>query len=818
MRIFLVSILFCISVVLSAQKSYTAERSSGEIVIDGVLDETSWQGDYAGEFIQNEPNVGEDPSQDTRVMIRYDNDAVYVGARLLDTQPDKILKELALRDGGSNTDAFMVAFDTYKDGINAFVFVVTAAGVQKDGKFSSDGEDTSWDGVWESQISQDDKGWYVEVRIPYFTIRFAQEVEQVWGLQFSRDLRRLRENSFWNPVDPNIDGFVNQFGILRGIKDINTPFRLSATPYISGYYNSNFIPGKEGSFESGTAYSAGLDIKLGLSDAFTLDMTLIPDFGQTISDNQVLNLSPFEVFFEENRPFFTESFELFNKGRLFYTRRVGGTPINRGQVNRQLSADEVVLENPIATSLINATKISGRTSSKTGIGVFNGITAEEHAIIKDTITGLERSFVTSPLSNYNVTVFDQALKNNSFVTLMNTNVHRVGDTYDANSTGLYTSFNDKDQKYGIRTGAAMSNKFVNQDNDFGYTYNVEAGKYSGLWTYSVGHGVESDTYDPNDLGILFAPNERYYRGDASYNNYSPKNEKLNRYRYSVGTSYSTLFKPNAFNILNTYAEAFWLYKSRDAFGVSLYSNPLGTHDYFETRKSDFSSYLMIPVAIEANAFFSSDYRKTFAVDIRVEARKFDQADRANYQFVFSPRIRFSDKFSLFFNSNLQYLQNDQGFISRFIDGAKVVSIDSDHTLIGQRNRQILTNIITARYIFNNNMGIDLRVRHYWDKVQYNGFLDLEGAGNMSPINFSGLDEFGEPYYDINRNFFNIDMQYQWRFAPGSDIFIVWKNSISRLDRAYQENYITNFTNLFDQLQNNSLSIRAVYFLDYNRFT
>ncbi len=802
---------------VSAQKTYTAAKLVDEIVLDGILDEQSWQGDYVGEFIQYEPSVGAPPSELTKVMIRYDDNALYIGAQLLDTQPHLILQELALRDNGSNADAFSIVLDTYKDGINAFAFSVTAAGVQKDFKYSSDSEDYSWDGVWESNVFKDDKGWYVEMRIPYFTLRFAQREEQLWGLQVNREIRRHRESSFWNPVDPNKDGFVNQFGILKGITNIKPPFRLSATPYVSTYYNSSFKPKDKGSFQNGIAYSAGLDLKLGLNDAFTLDMTLVPDFGQTISDNQVLNLSPFEVFFEENRPFFTESFELFNKGQLFYTRRVGGIPINKRFVNSQLRNNEIILENPSTTSLINATKVSGRTGKKTGIGVFNGITAQENAIYRDTITGLDRAYTTSPVSNYNVAVIDQALKNNSYITLMNTNVYRHGETYDANSTGLYTAFNDKNQKFGIRASGAMSNQYTSSNNIFGYTYNAEIGKYSGKWTYQLEHGVESDTYNPNDLGILFAPNEKSTTASLAYNNYSPKNTKLNRYRFSGGTNYASLFKPNVFTEIGMYFENFWLYKSRDAFGYTVRWTPKGTNDYFEPRVTSFSTYLHAPASAQVSGFFSSDYRKVFAFDARFGVRTFEQQGRNSIDFSFSPRVRFNDRFSMFFKTGVEYLTNNQGFVNRFQNGSDLLSISPNAVLIGQRDRQIITNVVNVKYIFNKNMGLDLRIRHYWDKVKYNSFYSLVDSGVLTSLGFDGLDENRNPYFDVNTNFFNIDMQYQWRFAPGSDLFIVWKNNITRRDNAYADNYLKNFGNLFDQLQNNSISVRAVYFLDYNRF-
>ena len=800
------------------QKEYNAQRINQSVAIDGRLDEPFWKGDLTNGFIQFEPNVGEPASFDTDVYVRYDDEALYVGLMAFDPEPKKILKELSNRDEGSNTDAIGFCLDTYRDGINAFCFTVTAAGVQRDSKYSSEGEDDSWDGVWESDVAIHDKGWSAEFKVPYNAIRFAELPEQEWGFQVSRDIRRFRESDLWNPANPNIEGYVNQFGILTGIKEIEPPFRLSLTPYLSAYYNSVFNPGVPGSGEHSTAYSAGLDLKLGLSDAFTLDMTLIPDFGQTISDQQVLNLSPFEVFFEENRPFFTEGLELFNKGNLFYTRRVGSTPIHYSKVRNELNEGERIVSNPDVTSLINASKISGRTSKGTGIALFNGITAIENAIIENE-QGSRRAFQTSPLTNYTVAVVDQTLKNNSYVTIMNTNVLRFGEDLDANSTGIYTALNDKNQIYGIRADADMTNRYTKQENDFGYSYNLEVGKFGGIWTYSLSHGLESDRYNPNDLGFLFSPNEVYYSAEVSYNEYKPKNEKLNLYRYNGGINYGSLFKPRSFTDMGVYFSNFWLYKSRDAFGYNLSSSIVSTRNYFEPRTFDFTTFLPVPAVIEGGGFFSSDYRKTFALDARLGFDFFNQKGRENFQFNIGPRIRFNDKFSLFLETDLELLYKDQGYVSRYYrneNGENIDLLGGDPTsiMIGERDRQVVTNQITVKYIFNKVMGLNMRVRHYWDKVIYHKFLTLDNSSNLVSNSFNGMKDDGEPYFDTNINFFNIDLQYQWRFAPGSDLFIVWKNSITSRNTEFDANYFGNIANLWNNLQNNSVSVRAVYFLDY----
>ena len=198
-----------------------------------------------------------------------------------------------------------------------------------------------------------------------------------------------------------------------------------------------------------------MDVKYGINEAFTLDMTLIPDFGQVQSDNKVLNLTPFEVKYNENRPFFTEGTELFNKGNLFYSRRVGGQPLHYGDVENQISSNEEVVKNPVESKLINATKISGRTKSGLGIGFFNALTKPMYAEVEDN-NGNKREIETNPLTNYNIVVLDQTLKNNSSISAINTNVTRSGSDYDANVTAGLFNFNNKKNTYNWYGKFALS--------------------------------------------------------------------------------------------------------------------------------------------------------------------------------------------------------------------------------------------------------------------------------------------------------------------------------------------------------------------------
>lgn len=395
---------------LNEKKQLNAYRSSGKITIDGELNEPEWQhADPARGFVTYSPTMGLPESQRTEVRVVYDNKAVYFGIYLYDTAPDSILRELTKRDQveNANVDQFKISLNPYNDGQNLFQFIVSAANVQSDSKQSSASSSTedmyhrgdpSWNTVWYSKIRLTSEGWMLEVEIPYAALRFPKQDVQVWGINFQRTVRRTRETTTWNPVDRNF-GEESQVGELLGIHSVKSPIRLELYPFAAGYYQ--FSP--DG---NGFSYAAGMDLKYGINDAYTLDMTLIPDFGQRKSDQVVLNLTPYEVKYSENRQFFTEGMELFDKSGLFYSRRIGKRPSGYYGVWDKLDEGESVRQNPEEAKLINVTKISGRNTKNLGIGFLNAMTANTFATITDP-DGNEERILTNPFSNYNMLVLDQ---------------------------------------------------------------------------------------------------------------------------------------------------------------------------------------------------------------------------------------------------------------------------------------------------------------------------------------------------------------------------------------------------------------------------
>lgn len=816
MRIILLVITLSLPFLAFCQpKNLEAFKTINSISIDGKMNEPEWlSASVADGFIENSPNPGRACPSTSEVRILYDNQSMYVFAKMNDVAPDSIMKQFTERDEIGIVDWFGIIIDAYQDGTNALGFFTTAAGVQYDIKYSaaagegnSDnvfGGDSNWDAVWDSAIEFTEEGWQVEMEIPYAALRFPDAEEQKWSVNFARMIRRFRQTSFWNEVDPANSKLLFQSGVLNGIKDVKSPLRLSFTPfavtYLEDYYDQSGSP----QHAWGRSIGGGMDLKYGINDAFTLDMALIPDFGEAQSDNQVLNLSPFEIRFNENRQFFTEGVELFNKGNFFYSRRVGGRPVN--YFNVETGDDETIISNPLETQLFNATKISGRNSKGLGIGFFNAISGQTEATIENT-EGDQRKVTTAPLTNYNVVSFDQNLPNNSYVTLINTNVMRSGNTYDANVTGAVFDLFNKKQTYALGGKIGVSQQYFTDSISLGNTANLRVQKTNGNFRWEAGYNQESVNYDINDLGIIFAPNERKYYGEWSYNDYQPKG-RLNRRWFNMSSSYGTLYEPNTFTELGVNLEVGAVTKNFLGMGSWLYFEPVRGRDFFGPRAYNWTTYYEQPRFVFWGGFLSSDYRKKLAYDLRWRLGRFNDFNqgegRYGYELRFFPRIRANDKLSFILGTVLTKEEKELGWTTTLDDG---------NIIYARRDQKIIENSIRSNYAFNNKMNLSFRLRHYWATVVNHDYFDLHPSnGQLEPSTYNEVN-------DTNFNAFNIDAIFRWRFAPGSDLFIIWKNAIigQEIDEILPTNYFNNFSDELGALpQSNSLSVKFIYFVDYQQ--
>ena len=412
---------------------YAAECDTSEISIDGKLDDPAWlKANWQDDFIQYQPSEGKAPGQKTDFAILLDENFIYVGFKAWDTNPDSIVQRLSRRDEVDG-DFVAVQFDSYFDKRTAFSFIVNAAGIKNDFIVSNDGEfeDNTWDPIWLVKTSRDHLGWYAEMRIPLTQLRFEGNSEQTWGLQVARMLFRKQEVSLWQPSSKKTAGWVSQYGELKGLKNLKSRKIADITPYVVArtdrYQKEPGNPYKESGKKN--QLSGGVDGKLGITNNLTLDFTINPDFGQVEADPSQVNLTSYETFFQEKRPFFIEgknilSFPLmFGDGdlaadNLFYSRRIGRRP----HYSPEIASDEYI-DTPDFTKILGAAKITGKTKDGLSVGLLESLTGEEFAHISN--GGTQRSEMIEPLTNYSIGRVQKDIDNgNTMIGGMVTSVNR----------------------------------------------------------------------------------------------------------------------------------------------------------------------------------------------------------------------------------------------------------------------------------------------------------------------------------------------------------------------------------------------------------
>lgn len=511
--------------------------------IDGRLDEEAWAAAVPqSDFTQRDPHEGDPGSERTEFRIMYTDAAVYVGIRAYDSQADQISAQLTRRDEDSPSDWVGVGFDSYHDRRTAFVFVVNAAGVKRDIYFFDDNnEDTSWDAVWDVATSRDAEGWTAEFRIPFSQLRFPAASEYRFGLQVYRKLNRRNEEQFWRLPPKDQSGFVSLFGELVGIEGISPPRRIEVMPYVSA--TGAWQPSEEGNpFATGTDHSgrAGADFNIGVTSNLTLSATINPDFGQVEADPAVVNLTAFETFFPEKRPFFNEGIDIFRfpimlgdgpdaNEQLFYSRRIGRAP--QGEADERGGYTESLRE----TTILGAAKLSGKTPSGWTVGLIGALTAEEQAEVVDSL-GTFHKDVVEPRSGYFVGRLARDFRDGQTqVGLFTTVVDRAlpGNLMDLRSSayagGLKWSHRFRNDTWSVggwfvgshvrgspeaieETQTSSAHYYQRPDNDYvtfdptrtslsGYAGQLTFGKHAGNWRFSTGIDTRSPGFEVNDMGF-----------------------------------------------------------------------------------------------------------------------------------------------------------------------------------------------------------------------------------------------------------------------------------------------------------------------------
>lgn len=722
--------------------------------IDGILDDKVWQkAPVFGEFRQRDPIEGDPITEETTFQITYDEEAVYIGVRCLDSEPDGIVSRLTRRDGFTEADWVSVSLDAHNDRQTGCWFKVYASGSVNDGVYSNDSwQDEAWNGVWEVETSIDAEGWSAEYRIPYHVLRFGVRDEYVWGLNVERHISRKQELDHWNLISKERPGWVSQFGRLEGIRDIHPPMHLELSPYAMG---RTIIDGGEDYLGR-----VGVDVRYGLTSGISLNATVNPDFGQVEADPAVLNLTAFEDFFWEQRPFFVEGASVFQNGDydLFYSRRLGRWP---GYFEIPEDAEE--LERPEATTILGALKLTGR-EGKTAFGFLEAVTTPEDALIQREVDGemVREEYRVEPRSNYLVGRVEQYIwEGSSKIGVLGTAVNRR-EAASAYSGAVDWDLKFSEDVYNVTGTLAGSRSGEAGDRSSGYIAHLEFDKRGGWLQSETGFAALSPGVDLNGMGYL-------RRGD------------LIRSWENVGLFRYTPLGPFRSGDINISGNIAWNYdgmRLENGFGVSNWGdlkNYWRVHLHFGRNFSglnDDDVWRDGPVIERlaenwVHAQVETDKRRMFSFILRPEYRRYDGG--ASYLRGLQLSMELRPLPSMWFSMGPSYNHRvtDAQWVDRIEDEAGA------HFVYGSLDSRTLDFTTRARMIFTPELSLELFLQPFIAIGDYKEIKELVAPETYEFAPFALAEN-----QDFHQRSLRSNLVLRWEFLPGSTLFVVWSQSRS----------------------------------------
>ncbi len=801
------------------KRVYYAVRIDEAPKIDGRLDDECWQksGTWDGDFIQQVPNQGRAPSQETRIKILYDDNYLYVGIVCYDNEPGKIRKVLGRRDV-NNGDVAGIALDTYFDKQTAFEFNVTAAGQKVDLMHLGDyGWDFNWDAVWDGKSSVGDSAWYAEIRIPFNQLRFAKRDEQIWGMHVWRWIDRLNEENHWKLIPIDAPAMVYIFGKLRGIKDISTKRNFELLPYSK----IKHIPDAEKRLTPGV----GFDGKIGVTSNFTLDYTFNPDFGQVEADPSVLNLTAYEVFYDEKRPFFLEGNNILNYNAgddlLFYSRRIGAAP-----EYPEPAPDERVV-GPEQTTILNALKLTGKNHSGLSLGVINSMTMAEHAtFFSENGNRKER---VEPFTNYFIGRVKQDFNNrNTFLGGMATSVIR--NIKDDNlkflpdnslTGGIDFQHFWKERKYYIDfkgfaskvSGSEQSiaklqldprHQFQRKDAKHleykdgmtsleGWGGQLSGGKIGGKLRLEAELDWRSPGVELNDVGYLWQAD--YIKQGLSFLYWINKPKSiLNSYYVSIDQKHMRSYGGEKLgDEINGHV--------RFVFKNLWKLDFIGSHEFFnvDTRGLRGGPALRKDGESMARAFIQTNTSRNLILGGGPTFTWNEDKIGYSENFIFVIKWLISGRFNLDSNTHFtKTTDNNQYVFQTDVDGVR-------EYIVGKLNRKLLTTTLRAEIFATPELSFQYYGNPYASVGRYEDFrkVNISKSVNYNE-RFSPLfihETSGEKLLQdeknntiLNLNLSGPDFNFQefrsnfvarWEYKTGSTLYFVWTNTRTRYQNVYE---------------------------------
>ncbi|MEO8635127.1 MAG: DUF5916 domain-containing protein [Gemmatimonadales bacterium] len=813
-----------------------AVRAAAPVTVDGALQDPAWAtAQVVSGFRQRDPEEGAAPTEPTEVRVLYDDVALYVGARLFDAHPDSIIARLARRDNGVTSDAFVLFLDPYHDRRTGYFFGVNAAGSLFDGTLlNDDWDDDTWDGNWDAKVQRDSLGWSVEMRIPYSQLRFQQSEQYIWGINFKREIARRNETSYLVMVPRTESGFVSHFSDLTGMERVRPPRRLEVLPYVTS--KAEFLehaPNDPFNDGSRLGASAGADFKLGLGSNVTLDATVNPDFGQVEVDPAVVNLSDVETFYPEKRPFFVEGASIFDFGSggannnwgfnfprpdLFYSRRIGRAP--SGGLPDASYADV-----PSGTTILGATKLSGKLGGAWNFGVLSALTDREEARL-DAPGGRFRTGV-EPLTSYSVLraqrEFGQGRR--SLGLIATSTVRSLGDpvlqpqfnrdafsvgvdgwtfldakkmwvvtglvagTRVSGSTDRITALQESAQHYYQRPDASHISVDSNATTLTGWMSRFALNKQSGNWQFNAALGTISPGFDANDIGFQFRTdviNGHVVGGYA----WTQPGKLFRNSNVNLATFRSYDFEGN-----KTWTGLFSNFNGQLRNYYQIHLNGSWNPQTINTRRTRGGPLTLNPAGQEIFGQINSDDRRSVVFGVSGGGGNF-----AGPYWNIGPSIEWkpATQISLSFEPSVEWQRSDAQYVST-VDDPSASRTFGHRYVFAELEQTTVSGSFRINWTFTPRLSLELYAQPLIASGNYRGYKELArpksfafdryglNGSTITPVTDpdgivqeytvdptgSGTSTFAVPNLDFSFASLRGNAVLRWEYLTGSTLYLVW---------------------------------------------
>ncbi len=848
-----------------------ANKIESTIKIDGLLDEEIWKSNTGFEnFIQKDPIEGASASEKTILKLAYDNDALYIGAKMYDSHPDSIIARLARRDEWTDADYITIYLDPYDDKRSGYYFNISAAGGLIDGILYNDTwDDESWDGVWEGKAHKDSEGWTAEMRIPFSQLRFHERSEMIWGINFKRNIERRNEFDYLVFIPKKESGFVSHFANLTGINNIKGGGKIELTPYLT--FRSEFLQHEEGDpFNDGSKYipGAGVDFKLGVGSNLNLNATINPDFGQVEIDPAVINLSDVETYFDEKRPFFLEGSKIFDFGvggahnywgfnwsgvDFFYSRRIGRPA--QGSI-----PDDVDYSiSPTGTHILAAGKLTGKIGETWNVGTIQNITNREYA--KISVDGKKSEAEVEPLSYYGIfraqneinggqqgigfmsTLAYRDFKDNRLSDEINKDAFSFGidgwTFLDSSQTWVFAGWTGLSrisgnhqriidvQENSLHYFQRPDEDHINVDSSItsltGYAGRVFLNKQKGNFFVNTSFGFITPSFDVNDLGFQGRSDKINWHAGAGY--YWSDVTKFYRYLelgaavyqnhdFNGTKTWEGIFHFGNLNLLNYYSIDWDL-----AYNPKSFNNTRTRGGPLTLNKGGY----------QADISINSDSRKDWIIGL--SSGIYQGKPSYNWYVGTDIELRILPNLSLSFSPQYSRDFEDAQYVNTFSDSFAINTYGKRY-VFAVLDQKTLSASLRINWIFTPQISLQFYLQPLISSGKYTNFKELakpktydfniygENGSTFDEQNYVADPDGSGPaqQIEIDNPNFNVrslrgNAVLRWEYLPGSVLYFVWTQTRSHSEDYGDFRFGESIDNLVTSKPDNIFLIKATYWMN-----